>query len=131
MSRIRSKNTKPEKIIFSALRKRKIYFQKYYKKAAGCPDIALPRKQIAVFIDGDFWHGFHFVKNKSRLPEGYWIKKIESNIARDKRIRTKLKSDGWQVLRIWEHEIENDPTGAANSVIEFLKQKHDNQRSSR
>ena len=53
MSKIRSKNTKIENLVFKELRKRKIYFQRHYKKCAGSPDIALPKKKIAIFIDGD------------------------------------------------------------------------------
>ncbi|RZD19594.1 MAG: hypothetical protein EVG15_00760 [Candidatus Acididesulfobacter diazotrophicus] len=64
MSNIRSQNTKVEILVFRELRKRKIYFQKHYKKAIGNPDIALPRKKKAVFIDGDFWHGYQFSKLK-------------------------------------------------------------------
>lgn len=81
--------------------KRKIYFQKHYKKAFGNPDIALPRKKKAVLIDGDFWHGYGFVKQKKRLPSKYWIEKIETNIRRDRKNRLKLKRDGWKVLKIW------------------------------
>ncbi len=122
MSRIRGKNTKPEKMIFSALRKQKIYFQKYYKKAAGCPDIALPRRKKAIFIDGDFWHGYRFSKIRNRLPKDYWIAKIEGNMARDRKTREKLKTEGWQVIRVWEHEIEGDLNAALNKIIEFLRQ---------
>jgi len=79
MSRIRSKNTKAEITVFRELRKRGIYFQKHYKKIAGNPDIALPRKKKAVFIDGDFWHGYNFSKLKERLPKKYWLEKIEDH----------------------------------------------------
>ena len=69
MSKIRSKNTKAELIVFRELRKRKIHFQKHYKKVVGSPDIAIPRKKIAIFIDGDFWHGRNFQRDKNRLPK--------------------------------------------------------------
>jgi len=87
MSKIRSKNTIAEKLVFKELRKRKIYSQKHYKKAPGKTDIVLPRKKKAVFIDGDFWHGYKFLKQKESLPKKYWLQKIEGNIARDKKIR--------------------------------------------
>ena len=100
MSNIRSKNTKAEKVIFSILRKKGFYFQKHYKKAIGNPDIAFPKKKIAIFIDGDFWHGYSFSKIKARLPIKYWQKKIENNIKRDRINRSKLRGDGWKILRI-------------------------------
>jgi DNA mismatch endonuclease (patch repair protein) len=122
MSRIRSKNTKPEKMVFSMLRKQKIYFQKYYSRVTGHPDIVLPRKKVAIFIDGDFWHGYRFSKTKQRLPKGYWVDKIEGNMARDKKNRAKLRNAGWRILRVWEHEIESDLEGTTGKIIKFIKQ---------
>jgi len=121
MSKIRSKNTMAEMLVFKELRRRKIYFQKHYKRAAGNPDIALPRKKKAVFIDGDFWHGYQFSKQKKRLPKKYWQKKIEGNIKRDKRARAKLKRGGWQVLRVWEHEINNNLDKIIEKINKFFK----------
>src|SRR3989344_4366639 len=109
MSKIRSRDTQVEKIIFRELSKRGIYFQKYYKKAIGNPDIALPSKKKAIFIDGDFWHGYQFSKLKKRLPKKYWLAKIKNNIQRDRRNRAKLRKAGWKGLRIWEHEIKKKP----------------------
>ncbi len=121
MSKIRSKNTKAEKLVFSELRKKGIYFQKHYKKITGKPDIALPSKKKAVFIDGDFWHGYNFGKIKSQLPKRYWIRKIENNIKRDKIIRNRLKKQGWSILRVWEHEIIKDIDFAIDKIKEFIK----------
>ena len=121
MSKIRSKDTAIEKIIFRELRKRKIYFQKHYRKALGSPDIALPKKKKAVFIDGDFWHGYKYAVQKQRLPKKYWLNKIEDNIKRDKKNRAKLKREGWKVLRIWEHEIKKDLEKALERIEIFLK----------
>ena len=121
MSKIRSKNTKVEILVFRELRKSKIYFQKHYKRAVGSPDIALPRKKKAVFIDGDFWHGYQFSKQKERLPKKYWQGKIENNIKRDRRIRAKLKREGWQVLRVWEHEVLKNFDETMKKISSFLK----------
>lgn len=121
MSKIRSEGTQAELAVFKELRKRKVYFQKHYKKAAGKPDIALPRDKKAVFIDGDFWHGYRFSKIKNRLPKKYWLGKIESNVARDKRNGVALKKSGWEVLRIWEHEIDKNLSKVADKIQSFLK----------
>jgi len=121
MSRIRSKNTKAEITVFRELRKRGIYFQKHYKKIAGNPDIALPRKKKAVFIDGDFWHGYNFSKLKERLPKKYWLEKIKHNISRDNNYNLQLKKNGWYILRIWEHEINEDLKKAIEKIISFLQ----------
>ena len=120
MSKIRSKNTKAEVIVFRELQRRRIYFQKHYNRTEGCPDIALPRKKKAVFIDGDFWHGYQFSKNKKRLPKKYWQNKIENNIKRDKDNRLKLKEAGWHVLRVWEHEVLKNFDETMAKIINFL-----------
>jgi DNA mismatch endonuclease (patch repair protein) len=121
MSRIHSKNTGVEKLVFAELRRRKIYFQKHYKKAVGCPDIALPSKKKAVFIDGDFWHGYLFFRWQDRIPKEYWRDKIRNNIRRDKRNRSKLKRDGWKVLRVWSHQLGKNPSPAIEKIAIFLK----------
>jgi len=126
MSKIRSQNTKVENLVFRELRKRKVYFQKHYKKAIGNPDIALPSKRKTIFIDGDFWHGYQFLKLKQRLPRKYWLAKIERNIKRDKSYRTKLKNEGWKVLRIWEHELLEKPDKTMDKIVAFLSEKHKN-----
>jgi DNA mismatch endonuclease (patch repair protein) len=105
MSRIRSKDTKAEKIVFKYLNQQNIYYQKHYKRIPGVPDIALPRKKLAVFIDGDFWHGRNYKETIKRLPEEYWQKKILQNVTRDKKTRRELKSRGWKILKVWESDI--------------------------
>lgn len=105
MSLIRSKNTKAEMVVFKYLRKEKVYFQMHYKRAIGNPDIALPNKKRAVFIDGDFWHGREFEKTMNRLPKVYWRDKIARNIVRDKETRQGLKEKGWELLQVWESDI--------------------------
>lgn len=121
MSLIRSRNTKPEVITFQYLRREKVYFQKHYKRAVGSPDIALPRKKKAVFIDGDFWHGNTFERRKDNLPP-YWIAKIIRNIKRDKLYRSQLRQSGWQVYRVWESDLMKRSTRQATlqRIKEFL-----------
>jgi len=121
MSKIRSRNTQIEKFAFRELARRGVYFQKYYKRVIGNPDIALPQKKKAIFIDGDFWHGYKFKTQKQRLPKKYWVNKIKSNIARDKKIDRELKKIGWKVLRVWEHEIEKNPEKMIKKISNFLK----------
>jgi DNA mismatch endonuclease (patch repair protein) len=116
MSLVRSKNSKAECLVFSYLRKEKIYFQKHYKKATGNPDIALPRKQIAVFIDGDFWHGRHLEKVTN---DKFWLDKINKNINRDLKVNSELKAEGWRILRVWESDINRKRT--RENMLEKIK----------
>jgi DNA mismatch endonuclease, patch repair protein len=107
MSRIRAKNTKPEKIVFAYLRSRNIYFQRHYMRAPGQPDIALPRKKRAVFIHGDFWHGREIDRLRVRFADKpYWLAKIERNRERDEQNIQALKEKGWVVLVIWEYDLD-------------------------
>jgi DNA mismatch endonuclease (patch repair protein) len=121
MSLIRAKNTGIEKKAFAYLRKNKVYFYRHYAKAPGKPDIALPKKKIAVFIDGDFWHGYQFKRWRNRIPKEYWRDKIAMNIARDAKNRRTLRRQGWRVMRIWGHEITSRPEQTFRKIAAFLK----------
>ncbi|MFH2068813.1 MAG: very short patch repair endonuclease [Candidatus Omnitrophota bacterium] len=122
MAAIRSTNTSPERAVFKDLRKQGVYFQRHYKKALGTPDIAIPSRKIAVFIDGDFWHGFRYPAWKRRLKDKFWRKKIERNRKRDELYKGKLRKMGWKVLRVWEHQLKNDFGKTINRISFFLDQ---------
>lgn len=121
MSAIRSANTSPELRVFKELRRRGVYFQHHHKLTLGTPDICLPSKKKAIFIDGDFWHGFRFPLWKKRLPSAFWLNKIERNRKRDKTYHAKLRRNGWKVLRIWEHQLENNFAKTLMEIAGFLK----------
>ncbi|OGH75106.1 MAG: hypothetical protein A3F22_01645 [Candidatus Magasanikbacteria bacterium RIFCSPHIGHO2_12_FULL_41_16] len=123
MSRIRAKNTGIEKTVFSYLRKRKVYFCKHYDRIPGKPDIALPSEKKAVFINGDFWHGYRFGTWKQRIPKKYWRDKIESNIARDKKRYAAMKKRGWKILKVWGHDVMKRPEEACKKIEKFLRSK--------
>jgi len=108
MQAIRSTGTKPERIIFAALKARKIYFAPHVKTLPGKPDIVFRRKKVAVFIDSDFWHGH---SERFRAPASnveYWEAKIARNRARDAQVPAELAAKGWTVLRLWEWDIRHD-----------------------
>ena len=121
MSRIRSQNTSLESAVFKFLRKEKVYFRMHYRKAPGVPDIALPEKKKAIFIDGDFWHGWRYQQRKRRIPKVYWRGKIERNIERDRTNRRKLRRAGWAVMRIWEHQLKKNRAAMLAKIVRFLK----------
>ena len=104
MSKIRSKNTTVERVVFSFLRKEKIYFQRHYDRVVGCPDVAVPSRKVAIFLDGDFWHGRDAAVRLPKLNE-WWRAKIERNMKRDKASRAALRKAGWSVLKVWEGEL--------------------------
>lgn len=108
MSMIRAKNTKPEislrKLIFAnGLRGYRLHY-----RLNGKPDIVFPRRKIAVFIDGCFWHKCPKCFIKPASNKKFWSRKIESNVKRDKDVNRALKKKGWKILRIWEHEVKHE-----------------------
>jgi len=110
MEKIRSNNTSPEIVLQKALRKEGIKFKRNYRKLYGTPDIVLSDKRIAIFVDGEFWHGYHWEEKKKKIKanRAYWIPKIERNIVRDKNNSKKLWQEGWKVIRFWQQQIIKD-----------------------
>ena len=120
MAAIKSKNTSPELSVFKELKKRGIYFQRHYRAALGTPDIAVSSCKKAVFIDGDFWHGFRYPIWKKRLSSKFWRNKLERNRERDKLYHSKLCRQGWEVMRVWEHQVEKDFYNTITRITLFL-----------
>lgn len=117
MQNIRSKGTKPEERIMRELKRRKIYFASHVKKIAGIPDIVFRRKKVAVFIDSDFWHGHPTRFTMPQTNREYWDNKIKRNRRRDRQVNSELKALGWQVIRIWEYNVNNK---LDSSIIKIL-----------
>ncbi len=90
----------------------------------GKPDVTFPRAKVAVFADGDFWHGKDLEQRISKLKRGhnapYWVAKIGRNVERDRRINEQLTAMGWQVLRFWESEIRCSAEDVAECVAEHV-----------
>ena len=107
MSRVKGKDTSLEKLVRSELHKRGLRFRKHVKELPGKPDVVFPRAKVAVFIDGDFWHGFRFPAWKDKVS-AFWQTKIEKTRQRDQRNFRTLRRTGWRVIRIWQHELEDD-----------------------
>ena len=113
MSRIRSRDTKPEKIVRSLLHQMGYRFRIHEQQLPGSPDIVLrPRKKV-IFVNGCFWHQ-HSAKSckLSKVPKsnlGYWLPKLKRNRARDRKVHRELRLAGWQIMTVWECQTENLP----------------------
>jgi DNA mismatch endonuclease (patch repair protein) len=81
------------------------------------PDIVFPRQRVAVFVDGCFWHCCATHGRRPADPTGYWSAKLDRNIERDQRVTSSLEADGWQVVRIWEHESVEDAVRAVAAAL--------------
>lgn len=91
----------------------------------GRPDIVFPVERLCVFCDGDFWHGRHWSALRLALlrrhNSEYWIAKIQSNRARDRRVTRQLRQGGWSVVRLWETDILKNPGKSAERISRILK----------
>jgi len=119
MSSIHSKNTTIDKKVASLLANAKIEFDRY-PKVSGNPDFTIKDKKVAIFCDGDFWHGYDYKERKENLGN-FWKTKIETNMRRDRKNNLMLKKLGWKVIRIWEHEINNYPEKCVNKILTALE----------
>lgn len=107
MSRVRSRDTKPEVKIRSLLHRLGFRFRLCDKSLPGKPDIVLKKHKTVIFVNGCFWH-HHKNCPRSKLPETnkeFWEKKIRSNVERDRKNKQELAEQGWRVLVIWECQI--------------------------
>jgi len=116
MARIKGKNTSPERLIFAELRRRGIAFSRHAHDLPGRPDIVFRRVKLAVFVDGDFWHGWRFPLWKHKLSEA-WRDKIAATRERDRRNIARLRRMGWKTIRIWEHQVETSPEKCASRIL--------------
>jgi len=121
-------NTRHEALLRRGVWRLGYRYRKNVRTLPGRPDIVFPTAKLAVFCDGDFWHGRQWKKLRQHLQEGtnapYWTAKIARNRERDQAINKTLRRQGWRVLRLWETEILADPTAAAERIRQALDAIH-------
>jgi DNA mismatch endonuclease (patch repair protein) len=122
MSRVKSKDTSLERLVRSELHKQGYRFRKNVPTLPGKPDIVFVSARVVVFVDGDFWHGYHFQCWGFKLKP-YWREKIETNRSRDLRNLCKLRRRGWKVLRVWGHEIKKDVHAVVQKIATLVAQQ--------
>jgi DNA mismatch endonuclease, patch repair protein len=122
MSRIKSRNTKPEMRLRKALWKSGLRYRKNVKSLPGCPDIVFNNSKLAVFVDGEFWHGYQWEEKKQKIKSNrnFWIPKIERNMQRDRINDSLLFDQGWYVMRFWESDIKKRLDDCVNKIINFI-----------
>jgi len=123
MSRVRSRNTKPELVVRSLLHRMGFRFRVNRGDLPGRPDIVLPRYKTVVFVHGCFWHR-HTGCKRATTPSTrreFWEAKFRANVMRDRRNGRELKKAGWRVIVLWECEVVADPVQAALSIARDLR----------
>lgn len=122
MSKIRSKDTKPEKFVRSLFHSLGYRFRLHRKDLPGKPDLVFPKYRAVIFVHGCFWH-FHEGCRDGRYPSSnseFWKNKLDKTRERDKRAIKQLEADGWKVLVVWECETEKDIELLIDKLRSFL-----------
>lgn len=120
----RSVGTKPERVLAKELWSRGYRYRKNVRGVPGTPDICFKGQKVAVFVDGDFWHGRDWDRAKQRIKsnQAFWHAKIERNMARDSRTNQRLAAQGWRVLRFWSSEVMKHLSECADRVEAALRE---------
>ncbi|MEI9958002.1 MAG: DNA mismatch endonuclease Vsr [Ferruginibacter sp.] len=123
MSRIKSKDTKPEMLVRKFLHAHGFRYRLHNKKLPGKPDIVLPKYKTVIFVHGCFWHGHegckYYVVPKTRTE--WWLNKINTNKSNDSKAVLALKKDGWKVIEIWECDLKR--TAIQKTFSQLLQNK--------
>ena len=125
MSRIKGSDTKPEKMLRSALHRAGFRFRLHDKHLPGKPDLVLRKFKAVIFIHGCFWHR-HKDCDKAYTPKSnvdFWKEKFRRNIERDKQKAKELSEKGWEVVTVWECEIERDLSSVVANIEAYLRSK--------
>lgn len=122
MSKIRGKNTKPELLFRKALWKEGVRYRVDSKQLPGRPDVSIKKYKLAIFIDGEFWHGYNWDERKAKLKSNrdFWIPKIERNMQRDREVNQQLREMDFTVFRFWVHEVKDNLKTCINDVMMYL-----------
>lgn len=129
MSRVRNKDSKAELALRRALHAAGVRYRLHAPDVMGRPDIVIRSRRLAVFVDGDLWHGNPEEvrrRGRSSLAElfptrtEWWVAKIERTMARDRDVTDTLRASGWTVIRLWEHDVLRDPGRCAAAVTHVL-----------
>jgi DNA mismatch endonuclease Vsr len=119
MSNISSKNTSAELLMRKELTSLGLRYRIHSSKLPGKPDIVFTGKKVAVFIDGDWWHGRNYeIEHTKYTP--FWQEKIKGNMIRDAKVTNDLERMGWKVFRIWEKDLKKSPSTNAEMIRDYL-----------
>jgi len=121
MAKIKGKNSVPELLLRKALWAKNIRFRIHRNDLLGRPDLVIEKYKLAVFIDGDFWHGYQWDDRKPKTNQKFWVPKIERNMQRDSFVKQNLEALGYTVMRFWEHEVKHHLMVCVNQVMLYIE----------
>ena len=121
MRAIRSKDTTIELMLRKALYQRNVRYRLNQSVFGTHPDITIAKYKLAIFCDGDYWHGKTYAEHPASTNKRYWDEKIKRNVERDLEQTIRLRDNGWTVLRFWESEIKADIDKCTDTIISAIK----------
>ena len=120
----RKRDTRPELALRAVLHRRGLRYRLRYAVVTSgvrvVPDVVFPRHQVAVFVDGCWWHRCPEHANIPRTNAAYWLPKLTRNVERDELVTSSLAGAGWTVIRVWEHEVVRDASAVTERIAEAL-----------
>ena len=125
MSHVKQRGGDTEKKLAKALWHRGLRYRLNYKKLPGSPDIAITKYHLAIFVDGELWHGENWEERKKTFKRNreYWISKIEDNIARDRRVDKELLDMGWQPIHFWGKQVKRECDKCVDTILEYINNR--------
>jgi DNA mismatch endonuclease, patch repair protein len=112
--------SKLESIVSKNLWKNGFRFRRNTSKLVGKPDISIKKFKVVIFIDSCFWHQCPLHGNMPKTNTEYWQKKLNRNVERDQEVNAYYKKNGWNIKRVWEHEIKKDLNSVVKELSEFI-----------
>jgi DNA mismatch endonuclease (patch repair protein) len=118
MKAIKSKDTKEEILLAKALWHKGYRYRKNNKLVFGTPDLTFKKYKVAIFVDGEFFHGYNWEDKKEKIKSNreYWIPKIERNMQRDRDVNQYLIKNGWKVIRFWSSFVKKNLSYCINII---------------
>lgn len=119
----KGRGTKPERAFARLLWSSGIRYRKHQRSVPGTPDFSIKKYRLAIFIDGEFWHGRNWAARRETFSTNrqFWIAKIERNMARDRAVTAWLTDHGWKVFRFWESDVAHNPGIWIAKVLDYLE----------
>ena len=122
MSKVKLKKGKAEMLLAKALWHKGYRYRLNWKRLPGSPDIAILKYHVAIFVDGEFWHGQDWENKKHKLNRNkeYWVEKIEENISRDQKVDRELRAMDWEPVHFWSKEVEKNLEECVSAIAELI-----------